>query len=95
MVFTTEGHMLQIDSKPIKGRRRRTSTNKTPPICPVYDPESLNLHQNPLARGIGIRKDLEYARFAAGYMPKDELEEIRTGRWSTDGFCSIPIMEVS
>lgn len=100
MVFTTEGHMIQLENSPKPNRRRKTLT-KTPPTCPIYNlnlnpkNSSSNSIQNELQTGIKFRKDFEYARFAAGFNVKNEIEEVESGRWSKDGFCSIPIMEVS
>lgn len=81
--------MLQVDTKPVAGRRRR-SIPGVAPSCPAYDPVNSPHAQHFLSTGIERRKDLEYARFATGYQVLDEIREWKTGRWSENGKCVLP-----
>lgn len=93
-VYSTEGHMLEVDTRPIPGRRRRSIPAEAP-SCPAYDPMFLPETQHILLQSVGTRTDFEWARHLAGYVVKDEADEIASGRWSESGFCEIPVSEVS
>ncbi|KAK4701911.1 ER degradation enhancer, mannosidase alpha-like 1, partial [Phenoliferia sp. Uapishka_3] len=92
MVYSTEGHMLELKSRPVPGRRRRTM----PPealSCLAYDPTRTDRHQHPLSLSVARRTDFEHARYLAGYQVEDEAKEVAEGRWSEDGICEIPTSE--
>jgi mannosidase alpha-like ER degradation enhancer 1 len=93
MVFSTEGHMLEVDSRPVPGRRRRTLAAEAP-TCPAYDPEAMDHHQHSLSLSVARRTDFEHARYLAGYEILDEAKEIEEGRWSESGYCEISTSEV-
>lgn len=92
-VYSTEGHMLSVDTRPVLGRRRRSLPAEAP-ICPAYNPHLLEQSQHFLSLGVSRRTDIEHARFLAGYVVDDERKEIAEGRWSESGWCEVPVSEV-
>lgn len=95
MVFTTEGHMLEVDLRPQPNRRRRTLPAEAP-TCAAYHPASTDKQQHFLATSVGQRIDFEHARYLAGWEigVEDEAREVREGRWSEWGFCEVARSEV-
>ncbi|KAM0789813.1 hypothetical protein ACM66B_006664 [Microbotryomycetes sp. NB124-2] len=92
MVYTTEGHMLDISSHAdaFSLRRRRSSiVPNEPGTCQAYDPTASDHHQHFLSTSVATRTDIEYARHLAGHVVYDEIKEIEEGRWSEAGFCEI------
>lgn len=92
-VFTTEGHMLEVDARPVLTRRKRSMPAEAP-TCPAWHPESTDKHQHFLSQSVGRRIDFEYARYLAGYEVLDEVKEIEEGRWSENGWCEVGQSEV-
>ncbi|KAK4051547.1 hypothetical protein OIV83_002687 [Microbotryomycetes sp. JL201] len=91
MVYTTEGHMLDVSghSNAFTHRRRKSSIVSDPGTCQAYDPTSSDHHQHFLSKSVATRTDIEYARHLAGHAIYDEVKEIEEGRWSESGYCEI------
>ncbi|KAM0748164.1 hypothetical protein T439DRAFT_382639 [Meredithblackwellia eburnea MCA 4105] len=92
MVYTTEGHMLELDTRPVLGRKRRRTPSEAL-SCPAYDPASMDRHQHPLSLSVARRTDFEHARYLAGFIVPDERKEVEDGRWSESGVCELPTSE--
>ena len=71
MVFSTEGHMLELDTRPAPRRRRTIPAEIL--SCPAYDPTFTDRHQHPLSLSVARRTDFEHARFLTGYQVVDEI----------------------
>ncbi|THH12390.1 hypothetical protein EW145_g47 [Phellinidium pouzarii] len=91
-VFTTEGHILTLESKYLKGLSpaRRRSRRVENLQCPAY--RSIRVGANEfdddsgLITGILYRPDIDYARALVGASILEEEENW----WSVDGHCDIP-----
>ncbi|KAK4056367.1 hypothetical protein OIO90_002510 [Microbotryomycetes sp. JL221] len=104
MVYTTEGHMLDLTTPASRNSSSSTGFNvreRKPTLpnpttadqdlttCQAYDPTMSDHHQHFLSTGIGTRTDIEWARHLVDLEIYDEVKEIDEGRWFESGFCEI------
>lgn len=92
-VFTTEGHILTLDSNhtkpisPVRRKLRRVENLQCPAYVPlqvgIFDPED---DRPGITTSVPSRPDIDYARILVGAAVMEGEENW----WSVDGFCDIP-----
>ncbi|KZW03978.1 alpha-mannosidase [Exidia glandulosa HHB12029] len=94
-VFTTEGHVLHLNSTHIKppsaARRKLRPVDSSQ--CPPYEQRHLNLQKaNNSAFMGGIRSlpEFEFGRHLLGILPSSKLAEDDEPYWMHDGWCEKP-----
>ena len=98
-VFTTEGHILTLDSKllrPLSAVRRKLRRAEDLK-CPAYNPvhilsthETQNNISSGLVKDILFRPDVDYARALVAAAATDYEEY----SWSEYGHCVVPVVDV-
>lgn len=93
-VFTTEGHILILDSKylrPMSAVRRRLRGAERHQ-CPAYQPFSPyeSLEESELVQGVRSHPYFDYARYQVSVTP----ELVDKGMWSPYGWCEKPHYEL-
>lgn len=94
-VFTTEGHILHLNSTHIKppsaARRKLRPIDNTQ--CPSFEKHALNwdpVKASPLVGGIRSLSDFEYGRHLAGISLSSTLSDEDAPYWMPDGWCERP-----
>lgn len=94
-MFTTEGHILHLNSTHIKppsaARRKLRPVDNSQ--CPAYRRRQLNWHasnRTALLGGIRSLPDFEFGRHLLGILPSSQLAEDDEPYWMPDGWCERP-----
>ncbi|KAJ6599145.1 alpha mannosidase-like protein [Mycena vulgaris] len=84
-VFTTEGHLLALESRHLKPASARRKLRKIENHqCPAYHP--FNRNGSGLSQGIRSRGDVDYAR----ELMSQPASDVDQAAWSPSGWCERP-----